>query len=161
MDAPSILTKANMRRAIFVALGTGAVVSSATAIGIAASTGGDPQYLGYQEYQAALRGVEARRGSMLARCETLAAIEREMCRTEAGANELVRVAEVESEYRRDQQSARALQRARIEARYQVERARCTNASGGLQRDKCLVNAHAAKGRALLASAAPYEVRYTP
>jgi hyperosmotically inducible protein len=159
MDATFIFSKANMRRAIFVALGTGAVVSSATAIGIAASTGGDPQYLGYQEYQAALRGIEARRDTMLMRCETLGALERDLCRTEAGASELVRVAEVETQYRHDQQSARALQRARIEARYQVERARCATVSG-FQRDQCLVKVHATKGRALLEAAAPYEVRYT-
>ena len=30
---------------------------------------------------------------------------------------------------------------------------------GLKRDKCMVQVHASKGRALLAAAAPYEARY--
>ena len=159
METSSFLSGMNMRRAILVALGTGAFISSAAAIGIAASSG-DPQSLGFHEYQAALRGVESGRDVSLARCEPLASFDREICRTEAGANELVRVAEVEASFRRSQQSERALQRARIEARYQVDRARC-GAHSGFQRDKCLVHVHAAKGRALLETAAPYEVRLAP
>ena len=62
-----------------------------------------------------------------------------------------------SEAYRTGQSARALQRARIEARYQDERARCQGQSG-MAREKCLVKAHATRGRALLQAAAPYEVR---
>ena len=54
--------------------------------------------------------------------------------------------------------ARAQQRQLIEARHREARARC-DALGGFRRDQCLVKAHAAKGRALLASAAPYEVRF--
>ena len=159
MGASCFLSSVNMRRAILVALGTGAFISSAAALGIAASSG-DPQSLGFHEYQAALRGVEVGRDASLARCDPLNAFEREICRTQAGANELVRVAEVEASFRRTQQSERALQRARIEARYQVDRARCA-AHSGFQRDKCLVHVHAAKGRAMLESAAPYEVRLTP
>lgn len=159
MEPSSFFSSINMRRAIFVALGTGAFISSAAAFGIAASSG-DPQSLGFTEYQAALRGVESGRDVSLARCEAFPAFDRDVCRTEAGANELVRVAEVEASFRRNQQSERALQRARIEARYQVDRARCA-AHGGFQRDQCLVHVHAARGRSLLETAAPYEVRLSP
>lgn len=58
---------------------------------------------------------------------------------------------------RAQSSARAEQRARIEERWLVERERCATMRG-FQRDKCLVQAHAAKGRAMLEAAAPYEAR---
>jgi hypothetical protein len=58
---------------------------------------------------------------------------------------------------RTRDAARNAQRARIEARYLVERARCP-ALGGAERDQCLINAHAARGRALLEAAAPYENR---
>jgi hypothetical protein len=54
-------------------------------------------------------------------------------------------------------SARIAQRARIEARYTAERAAC-DALGGVKRDRCLIAAHAARGRALLEAAAPYEPR---
>lgn len=148
-----------MRRSILVALGTGAVISSAAAIGIGAAVSSAPQTMGQHEYEAAMRGIEVARDDLFNRCETLqSAFERDFCRTEASANEMVRVADIEESYRRTQQSSRAAQRARIEARYQVERARC-GALGGFKRDKCLVSAHATRGRSMLEAAAPYEVRF--
>lgn len=99
-----------MKRAIFVALGTGAVITSAAAFSIGASATGDvPQSAARGEYQVAMQ----------------------------------------------QQSARALQRSRIESRYQSDRARC-DALSGFKRDKCLIQAHATKGRAMLEAATPYE-----
>jgi hypothetical protein len=59
---------------------------------------------------------------------------------------------------RTRDSARALQRATIEERYLADRERCAGLSG-YRRDKCFVQAHAVKGRAMLESAAPYEVRF--
>jgi hypothetical protein len=113
---PGFLDEGNMKRAIFVALGTGAAITSAAAISIGASTleaGPHPAPRG--EYQVAML----------------------------------------------HQSARESQRARIEARYQTDRARCDSVSG-FKRDKCLIKAHAAKGRAMLEAAAPYEaVRHQP
>jgi hypothetical protein len=55
-------------------------------------------------------------------------------------------------------SARAEQRARIEERWLADRERCASL-GGYRRDKCLVQAHATKGRAMLEAAAPYETRF--
>jgi len=144
-------------RAIVVALGTGAFITSAAALGISAN---EPamQELDKPGYEASLRAASNARIAALARCEALAANDRDYCRTEAQALDVVRVAEIEQSYRRTEQSARALQRARIDARYQVDRARCAGVSGGVQREKCLVKAHAARGRALLQAAAPYEKR---
>ena len=68
------------------------------------------------------------------------------------------MAQIEQSFRRTEQTARALQRARIDARYQLARARCA-ALGGFARDNCLVSAHAERGRALIQAAAPYEVRF--
>src|SRR5689334_15590502 len=109
-------------RAIVVALGTGAFITSAAALSISANEA--TRDLDKQAYEASLRGAEAARTASLAKCEALAANEKEYCRTEAQASDLVRVAEIEQSYRRTEQSARALQRARIDARYQVDRARC-------------------------------------
>ena len=147
-----------MRRAIVVALGTGAFISSAAALSL---SGAEPsKELTRSEYQTALRGLEAARPAHLARCEaSSSAVDKEVCRTEAQARELVRVAEIEQDFRRSEQSARALQRARIDARYQVERARCGLQAAGFKREKCLVKAHANRGRALLEAAAPYETRF--
>jgi hypothetical protein len=148
----------NMRRSILVALCTGTVISSAAAIGIGAAVSSAPQTMSRSEYEAALRGIEAARGQVAAKCDALDAFGRESCHAEASANEMVRVADIEEGYRRTRQSSREAQRARIEARYQVERTRC-GTLGGFKRDKCLVSAHAAKGRALLEAAAPYEARF--
>jgi hyperosmotically inducible protein len=147
----------NMKRAIFVALGTGAVISSAAALSIGAATVSDPQSINREEYEAALRSVADVREKVLARCEALAGFEREYCRAEQLADETVRVADLEASYRRTQQSARAAQRARIDARYQLDRARC-QAQAGFKRDQCQIRAHTTRGRALLDAAAPYEVR---
>ena len=54
-------------------------------------------------------------------------------------------------------AARLTQKARIEARYEVQRARC-DALRGAEHDRCLIDAHAARGRWLLEAAAPYQQR---
>jgi len=100
-----------MKRAILVALGTAALISSAAALSIGIGAGP--------------RSTEVPRS--------------------------------EYERYRLEQSARAEQRAQIEARYADARSRC-DALGGTRRDDCLIMAHAAKGRALLATQAPYELR---
>lgn len=110
MNSEIVDVGGNMRRAIFVALGTGAVITSAAAFSIGASaTGSAPQTIAGGEYRVAMQ----------------------------------------------HQSARALQRSRIESRYQADRTRCETLSG-FRRDQCLIQAHATKGRAMLEAAAPYE-----
>jgi hypothetical protein len=146
-----------MRRAILVALGTGAVIASAAALGIGVAGTSESQALGREQYDAAMAGIEAARSQSLARCEEAAVNGRELCRAQASAAEMIRVADLEAMLRRTQDSARNAQRARIEARYQVERASCATL-GGLKRDRCLIAAHATRGRALLEAAAPYETR---
>ena len=55
------------------------------------------------------------------------------------------------------QAAREAQRSGIEARYVADRAGC-EALGGAVRDRCFIDAHARKGRAMLEAAAPYATR---
>jgi len=148
-----------MKRAIFVALATGAVVWSAAAIGIGAAslTTPDDINLTRGQYEAGLRAIADRGEAQQLACAALPVVDREVCRAEAAGLEAVRAAELEARYRKTPHAERAAQRARIDARYQMERARCT-AVNGVRRDRCLVQAHAAKGRALLEAAAPYETR---
>jgi hypothetical protein len=147
----------DMKRAILVALGTGAVISSAAALGIGAAISTAPNTMTKSEYDAALAGIESSREQVWARCDDLAGAERDICRAEAGAAEMVRVADIEESFRRTHDAAREAQRARIDAKYQVARAKC-QALGGFKRDKCLISAHATRGRALLDAQAPYELR---
>ena len=58
---------------------------------------------------------------------------------------------------RTRETAREEQRGRIHARYAAERESCAQLRG-YQREKCVVKAHANRGRALLEAAAPYENR---
>jgi hypothetical protein len=146
-----------MKRAILAALCTGTIVSGVAVISIGASVNVEPEGANRAQYQAALAGIEAARPHVVARCEQAAASSRELCRAQADADEMVRVADIEANFRRDREATRGAQRARIEARYQVERAKCA-ALGGFKRDRCQISAHAARGRALLEAAAPYEVR---
>lgn len=147
-----------MRRAIFVALSTGALITSAAAIGIGAA--GTEQTISREQYESALRGLEVARATLAARCGTLVGSDRETCLAEGAAGGMVLAAEIEDRYRASEASARGLQRARIDARYQVDRARC-GAHSGIKRDRCLIRAHATRGRAMLDAAAPYEVRHRP
>jgi hypothetical protein len=145
-----------MRRAILVALGTMTLVSSATAIRFSAADVSDAGRMGIGEYRVAHASIALARSAALERCASLQRTEaRDSCEAAALAREAARVAEVESGFRASEQSARAMQRARIELRYQAERARCAPL-GGPQRDQCLIAAHALKGRALLDSASPYQ-----
>lgn len=146
-----------MKRAIFVALGTGAVISTA-AIGIGtAAISTAPGTMTRGNYVAALAEIEMTRGEILAACEAHSGVAKEICRTEVSAEEMVRVADIEESFRRTHDAAREAQRARIDARYQVARAKC-QAVNGFNRDQCLIKAHAARGRALLEAQAPYEIR---
>ena len=146
-----------MTRAIVVALGTGAFITSAAALSVGSAGGSPGEPMNVAQYRDALRLLEDSRRENLLRCEGLAAADKDYCRAEAQAGDTIRVAELEQGYRGTEQSARALQRARIDARYQLDRARCATL-GGYKREKCVVQAHAARGRALLDAAAPYEGR---
>lgn len=146
-----------MRRAIFVALGTGAFIGSAAAISIGAAGSGD-EGMKQQQYQAAMAAIHTARDASWARCDAAAPAERDTCRIEVAGFTAVRAAEAEQAYRRTEGTARALQRTRIDARYQADRSRCA-ALAGYKRDKCLIQAHANRGRALLDAGAPYEVRF--
>ena len=147
-----------MRRAIFVALGTGAFIGSAAAISIGAGATSGDQGMGLEQYQAAMASIHAAREAAWTRCDGIAAAERDTCRIEVSGLTAVRAAEAEQAYRRTEGTARALQRARIDARYQADRSRCATLAG-YKRDKCLVQAHATRGRAMLDAGGPYEVRF--
>lgn len=149
-----------MRRAIVVALGVGAVVTSAAAVGLGMGFADEPGAMDRARFEALVRAADDDRRMHVAGCDAYRDAEREYCRVEAGVNASIRVADLEAEFQRTQEASRAAQRARIDGKYQLARARC-NTLGGFRRDKCLIQAHAARGRALLEAAAPYErARFT-
>lgn len=146
-----------MRRAVLAAFATGTVITSALGIG-SATPAAMAESLPREEYASALARIEAAHELVLARCDrSTGAAAKEICRAQVDAGEAIRIADLEASYRRTRDAARNAQRAHIEARYLVERAQCL-ALGGAKRDQCQINAHAARGRALLEAAAPYESR---
>lgn len=145
-----------MQRVILVALGTVTFISGAAAINIGAIATTD-ESLTRAQYDAVLGEIAAARPLAQARCDEEAGAGKELCRAQAEADEMLRAAEIEARFRRDQASARGAQFVRVEARYQVERTRCATL-GGNNRDRCLVAAHATRGRALMEIAASYQQR---
>ena len=144
-----------MRRAVLAVLATGTVITSA--LGIGAATQAPGRTLDREQFLAAMAGIDAARDAALARCNALPPAAKEVCRARTGAAEALRVAQLEAMVRGTRDAARNAQRARVEARYLVERAQCATL-GGAKRDQCQISAHAARGRALLEAAAPYETR---
>jgi hypothetical protein len=144
-----------MRRAVLAAVATGTVITSA--LGIGAATQDENRPIDREQYAAAIAGIDAAREAAQGRCNALPGAAREVCRARIGAAEALRVADLDAMLRRTRDAARNAQRARVEARYLVERAQCM-ALGGAKRDQCQISAHAARGRALLEAAAPYETR---
>lgn len=146
-----------MRRVVWVALGVAAVVSSAEALRSGAASMGDRyRPTTRAEFAAAMSAIEASFAAQSALCDARASAEREVCRAQAEGTILVRSAEAESDFRHSADAARRAQRAHIEARYLLDRARCGPLTGARKKDQCLIDAHAARGRALLEAAEPYE-----
>jgi hypothetical protein len=143
-----------MNRASLVALSTGAIITSAAAIGIGAAHEPPSVAMTRSQYEASLAAIREAFPREAERCAALPAADREPCRARALARELVLGAALEERYRGTPQATRAAQRAKIEARYEVARARCA-VLRGFERDQCYIAAHALRGRALLESQDPY------
>jgi hypothetical protein len=149
--------EAVMRRAVWVALGVAAVVSSAEALRSGAASAGDyRRAMTRAQFAEAMSAINASFAAQNALCDARDSADRELCRAEAAGTDLIRRAEAEADFRRSADAARRAQRARIEARYLVDRARCGTLTVVRKKDQCLIDAHATRGRALLEAAGPYE-----
>lgn len=154
-----LVPEAMMRRAILVALGTGAVITSAAAIGVGAALSPSEENMTRTQYEAAQQRLKAMRALAAARCESPDPAQNTICLAQVRGEHRVRSADLEVAFRHSEPAARDAQRARIDARYEIDRASCEPLRG-LRKDECLVQAHARKGRMLLEASAPYATRYT-
>lgn len=157
MDS-DLVPEAMMRRAILVALGTGAVITSAAAIGVGAALSPSEVNMTRAQYDAAQQRLNAVRAFAAARCESLDTTQNTICLAHVRGEHRMRSADLELAFRHSEPAARDAQRARIDARYEIDRAGCEPLRG-LRKDDCLVQAHARKGRMLLEASAPYAARY--
>ena len=77
---PHVMTEGFMKRSILVALGIGTIISSAAAIGIGAAWNSAPRSMTRAQYDSTLADIETVRPLVLARCDALPGLEKELCR---------------------------------------------------------------------------------
>jgi hypothetical protein len=102
------------------------------------------------DFSTAKKSIESEGRIAVANCRDLEGQARDVCKAEARADELVRKADLEAQYRGTVMAATDARLARAKASYEVAKARCGNERG---EDKlsCLRSARSDKAKALEAA----------
>ncbi|HUQ28508.1 MAG TPA: hypothetical protein VM051_07935 [Usitatibacter sp.] len=139
-----------MKRTTLVATLAGALLVSATAFGISAAVDSPRSLMSPADYSLAKKAIESDTRVLLAKCRDQDGQLRDVCKAEARADERVRKADLEAQYRGTVASAADARLARAKASYEVAKARCGDHRG---EDKlsCLRSARTEKARALEAA----------
>jgi hypothetical protein len=139
-----------MKRTTLVAALAGALLVSATAFGISAAVDSPRSLMAPGDYAGARKAIESEARVAVAHCRDQEALTRDLCKAEARADERVRKADLEAQYRGTVAAAAEARLARAKAGYDVARARCSDQRG---EDKlsCLRSARADKAKALEAA----------
>jgi hypothetical protein len=139
-----------MKRTTLVATLTGALLVSVTAFGISAAVDSPRSLMAPTDYSAARKAIEADAHAAASKCRDLESAARELCKAEARADERVRKAELEAQYRGTVTAAAEVRLAKAKAEYDVAKARCADHRGE-EKVSCLRSARAERGRALEAA----------
>ena len=137
------------RTTLFAAL-TGALLVSATAYGISAAVDSPRTLMSPVDYSVAKKVIESDVHSAASKCRDLDGQQRDICKAEARADEIVRKADLEAQYRGTVAAGAEARLARAKAQYEVAKARCGDQRSA-DRVSCLRNARADKARALEAA----------
>ncbi len=139
-----------MKRTTLFATLAGALLISATAYGISAAVDSPRSLMSPTDYSVAKKAIESDARGALARCRDADNQARDICKAEARADERVRKADLEAQYRGTVAAAADARLARAKASYEVAKARCADQRG---EDKltCLRSARAEKAKALEAA----------
>ena len=139
-----------MKRTTLLATLAGALLVSATAFGISAAVDSPRSLMSPSDFSTAKKSIESDGRIAVAKCRDLEGQSRDVCKAEARADELVRKADLEAQYRGTVMAATDARLARAKASYEVAKARCGNERG---EDKlsCLRSARAEKAKALEAA----------
>jgi hypothetical protein len=137
----------NMKRTTLVATIAGAILVSATALGISAAVDSPRSLMSPVDYGAAKKGIEGEAHAALAKCRGLEDQARDLCKAEAKAGERIRKADLEAQYRGTVAAAADAKLARAKAQYEIARAKCGDQHGE-DRISCMRTARAEKAKAL-------------
>jgi hypothetical protein len=130
----------------------GFLVAGVAAAGIGASFDSPRSLMTRQDYAQARQALESESRAAFARCRTLEARERALCRAAARGDDRVHKAELEARYRGTVEAAADLRVARARAAFDVARVDC-NERTAEEKNSCLSAARAERSRALAAALA--------
>jgi hypothetical protein len=139
-----------MKKATLVATLAGALLVSATAYGISAAVDSPRSLMSPSDYSVAKKTIESDIRVTIGKCRDLDGQARDICKAEARADERVRKADLEAQYRGTVAAAADARLARAKASYEVARARCGDQHGE-GKVSCLRSARAEKAKAVEAA----------
>jgi hypothetical protein len=136
-----------MKRTTLYATIIGALVLSAAAFGISAAVDAPRSLMAPLDYSAAKRTIEGDSRAALARCHDLEDHPLDICKADARADERIRKADLEADYRGTVAAAADAKLTRAKAEYDVARVKCAGWHGE-GKLSCLRSARADKAKAL-------------
>ena len=139
-----------MKKTTLIATLAGALLVSATAFGISAAVDSPRSLMSPTDYSVLKKSIESETRVALGKCRDQDGQARDLCKAEARADERVKKADLESQYRGTVSAAAEARLARARASYEVAKARCGDHRG---EDKlsCLRSARSEKAKALEAA----------
>lgn len=136
-----------MKRTTLFATIAAALLVSATALGISAAVDSPRSLMSPVDYGAAKKAIEGEAHAALAKCRDQENSAKDLCKAEAKADERIRKADLEAQYRGTVSAAADAKLARAKAQYDVARAKCSDQRSE-DKISCMRQARAEKAKAL-------------
>jgi hypothetical protein len=136
-----------MKRTTLFATIAGALLVSATALGISAAVDSPRSLMSPVDYGASKKAIEGETHVALSKCRELDSQAKDLCKAEAKADERIRKADLEAQYRGTVSAAADAKLARAKAQYDVARAKCSDQRSE-DKISCMRQARAEKAKAL-------------
>jgi hypothetical protein len=137
-----------MKRTTLYATLVAALLVSATAYGISAAVDSPRSLMSPTDYSAAKKDIESQTRTALAGCRDMDGQAKDVCKAEARADERIRKADLDAQYRGTVAAAADARLARAKAQYDVARAKCSDQHGE-GKLSCLRDARSEKAKALV------------
>ena len=136
-----------MKRTTLYATLVAALLVSATAYGISAAVDSPRSLMSPADYSAAKKGIESQTRTAFAGCRDMDGQAKDVCKAKARADERIRKADLDAQYRGTVAAAADARLARAKAQYDVAKARCSDQHGEAKLS-CLRDARSEKAKAL-------------
>ncbi len=136
-----------MKRTTLYATLVAALLVSATAYGISAAVDSPRSLMSPTDYSVAKKAIESQTRTALAGCRDMDGQAKDVCKAEARADERIRKADLDAQYRGTVAAAADARLARAKAQYDVAKAKCSDQHGEAKLS-CLRDARSEKARAL-------------